>query len=88
MKLFVKRNNFHHFEKAKIEIESAREWTLLSSGLKEILERDKESIDFFKRLQEERNEDHSRSIQQYEESVKQLLEMIEVLKIENERTWK
>jgi hypothetical protein len=86
--LFVKRDQFRLFEKAKIEIETSKEWTLLSSGLTTILERDKEAINFFKKMQEERKEDHSDAIQHYEENIKMLLEMIEVLNVDNEQTWK
>ncbi|MFS0864095.1 hypothetical protein [Fredinandcohnia sp. 179-A 10B2 NHS] len=84
----MKRNQFKTFEKAKIEINEASEWSLISFGLKKLLEDAVESINFYEKLQNEYKEDRSNDIKYFAERKSQLEEMLNVLNCENERVWK
>lgn len=88
MKLFVKRNQFKTFEKAKIEISKSMEWTLIKLGLQNLLKETSENIQFFEMLQSEKNEDYSSQIRYWSDRKSKLEEMIAVLNHENERVWK
>ena len=86
MKLYVKRDQFKTFEKARIEIDTSLEWTYLSIGLKYQIEDAVKAIELYEGFMAD-GEDCTKDLKYHLERKEKLEQMYEILKVQNAINW-
>ena len=86
MKLFVKRDQFKTFEKARIEIETSLEWTYLTLGIKYQIEDAIKAIELYEGFMAD-GEDCTKDLKYQLDRKAKLEKMYKILENKHETNW-
>lgn len=78
MKNYVRRDKLGSFLESKIVIDSSLEWTYLSTGIDDFIEKTKENIEFYGQLLKS-CKDGTREFDEREEVLQEYIDKLEIL---------